>query len=206
LAQKTCNVGVFASGTGSNFRAIAEACRDDDYPAQVVCLISDNPDAPALDSAETLGIPSYVVPVTEKRGRLPREAEEEMADLCVGHNVDLIVLAGFMRILKAALLDIYEGRIMNIHPALLPSFKGLHSARQALEYGAKIAGCTVHFVDRSIDGGAIILQTPVVIDEDDTEDTLLAKIHPVEHQTYIRAVELFARGQLKLEGRRVKII
>jgi phosphoribosylglycinamide formyltransferase-1 len=147
-----------------------------------------------------------VVPVTAKKGRLPAEAEEEMADLCVGHNVDLVVLAGFMRILKTALLDIFENRIMNIHPSLLPSFKGLHSARQALEYGVKITGCTVHFVDRSIDGGTIILQTPVVIDDDDTEDTLLEKIHPQEHQTYIRAVRLFAEGRLENDGRRVKII
>ncbi len=206
MPQKTCNVGVFASGTGSNFKAIAEACRDENYPAQVVCLISDNPDAPALDIARSLDIPAYVVPVTATKGRLPEEAEEEMADLCVGHNVDLIVLAGFMRILKTALLDIFESRIMNIHPALLPSFKGLHSARQALEYGVKITGCTVHFVDRSIDGGAIILQSPVVIEENDTEETLLERIHPVEHRTYIRAVELFATGRLRLEGRRVRII
>lgn len=206
MSQKTCNVGVFASGTGSNFRAIAEACRDPNYPARVACLISDNPGAGALDIARSLDIPAYVVTVTEKKGRLPKEAEEEMADLCVSHNVDLVVLAGFMRILKTALLDIFESRIMNIHPALLPSFKGLHSARQALEYGVKITGCTVHFVDRSIDGGAIILQSPVVIEEDDTEETLLERIHPVEHRTYVRAVELFATGRLKMEGRRVRII
>jgi phosphoribosylglycinamide formyltransferase-1 len=199
-------LGVFASGAGSNFKAIAEACRDENYPARIACLISDKPGAPALDKAAELGIPAYVVPVTAKRGRLPAEAEEEMADLCVGHNVDLIVLAGFMRILKTALLDIFENRIMNIHPALLPSFKGLHSARQALDYGVKVTGCTVHFVDRSIDGGSIILQSTVAIDDDDTEDTLLAKIHPQEHQTYIRAVKLFAEGRLKLEGRRVRII
>ncbi|UCH85792.1 MAG: phosphoribosylglycinamide formyltransferase [Candidatus Latescibacterota bacterium] len=203
--EKLCNLGVFASGTGTNFRAIAEACRRDDFPARVACLITDNPEAPALEIAKSLEIPAYVVPVTAKKGRLPAEAEEEMADICVGHNVDLIVLAGFMRILKTALLDIFENRIMNIHPSLLPSFKGLHAARQALEYGVKITGCTVHFVDRSIDGGAIILQTPVPIEDDDTEDSLLERIHPEEHRTYIRAVRLFAEGRLHPEGRRVKI-
>ncbi|UCG51401.1 MAG: phosphoribosylglycinamide formyltransferase [Candidatus Latescibacterota bacterium] len=206
MTEKVCNVGVLASGRGSNFRAIADACRDEDFPARVACFITDNPEAPALDIAKSYGIPAFTVPVTAKKGRLPQEAEEEMADICVSHNVDVIALAGFMRILKGPLLDKFENRIMNVHPALLPSFMGLHAARQALDYGVRVTGCTVHFVDRSIDGGAIILQTPVVIDDADDEDSLLNKIHPEEHKTYVRAIKLFAQGRLKLEGRRVRIL
>ncbi len=205
MSDKTCNVGILASGRGSNFQAIAEACRDERFPARVVCLITDNPDAGALGIASSLGIPSFVVPVTEKKGRLPHEAEERMTKICADHDVNLIALAGFMRILKGPLLDDYEDRVMNIHPAILPSFKGLHSARQAIEYGVKVSGCTVHFVDRSIDGGAIIIQATVPVDHTDAEDDLLAKIHVVEHKSYVEAVKLFAQGRLEINGRRVLI-
>jgi phosphoribosylglycinamide formyltransferase-1 len=128
-----------------------------------------------------------------------------MAGICTDCDVDLVALAGFMRILKGPLLERFENRIMNIHPALLPSFPGLHSARQALEYGVKLSGCTVHFVDRSIDGGAIILQSVVPVEDEDDEDSLIGRIHVEEHKTYVRAIELFALGRLKVEGRRVKI-
>lgn len=206
MTGKKCHVGVLASGTGSNFRAITEACRREEFPAKVVCLVTDNPDAGALRIAGEYGIAAYTVPVTEKKGRLPQEAEEEIARICMSHGVDLVALAGFMRILKGPLLTVFENRIMNIHPALLPSFPGLHSARQAVDYGVKVSGCTVHFVDRSIDGGAIILQAAVRVEDDDDEETLINKIHVEEHRTYVRAVELFARGRLKVEGRRVRII
>jgi phosphoribosylglycinamide formyltransferase-1 len=146
------------------------------------------------------------VPVTATKGRLPEEVEEEMVRICVDHGVDLIALAGFMRILKGPFLTAFENRIMNIHPALLPSFPGLHSARQAVDYGVKVSGCTVHFVDRSIDGGPIILQSTVPVEDDDDEDTLINRIHVEEHKTYVRAIELFARGRLKVDGRRVKIL
>jgi phosphoribosylglycinamide formyltransferase-1 len=205
MSNKPCNVGVLASGRGSNFQAIAEACGEKDFPARVVCLITDNADAGALEIARSLGIPAFVVPVTEKKGRLPQDAEDQMARICADHDVNLIVLAGFMRILKGPLLDNYENSVMNIHPALLPSFKGLHSARQAIDYGVKVSGCTVHFVDRSIDGGAIIVQAAVRVEDDDDEGDLLEKIHVVEHKSYIEAVRLFAQGRLKIEGRRVLI-
>jgi phosphoribosylglycinamide formyltransferase-1 len=206
LTAKRCHVGVLASGRGSNFEAITEACRREGFPAKVVCLVTDNPDAGALEIALRYGVAAYTVPVTETKGRLPREAEEEMARICVSHGVDLVALAGFMRILKGPLLDAFENRIMNIHPALLPSFPGLHSARQAVDYGVKVSGCTVHFVDRSIDGGAIILQATVPVGDDDDEESLINKIHVEEHKTYVRAVELFALGRLKVEGRRVRIV
>jgi len=171
-----------------------------------VCLVTDNPEAGVLELAARFGVPAHIVPVTATRGRLPQEAEEEMAGICTERGVDLIALAGFMRILKGPLLERFERRIMNIHPALLPSFPGLHSARQAVEYGVKVSGCTVHFVDQSIDGGAIILQSVVPVENDDDEDSLISRIHVEEHKTYVRAIELFALGRLKVEGRRVRIL
>lgn len=205
LKASPCRIVVLASGTGSNFRSIAESCRRDGFPAVVAALITDNPAAGAIDIAKQYSIPVFVVPVTEKKGRLPEEAEREITGICERHGADLIALAGFMRILKGSLLDRYETRIMNIHPSLLPSFKGLHAQRQAFEYGVKVAGCTVHFVDRSIDGGQIILQATVpVLDEDDA-DTLGKRILAEEHRIYPEAIALFARGRLTIAGRRVKI-
>jgi phosphoribosylglycinamide formyltransferase-1 len=121
------------------------------------------------------------------------------------HGADLVALAGFMRILNGPLLSQFEGRIMNIHPSLLPSFKGLHSTQQALDYGVKVTGCTVHFVDRTVDGGAIILQTCVEVQDGDDEASLLQKMHEKEHLTYVRAIELYALDRLRIQGRRVMI-
>lgn len=206
MTAKQCNVAVLASGRGSNFRAIAEACAQEAFPARVSCFVTDNPEAPALEIAREFGIAAHVVPVTAKRGALPTDQEEAIAESCASSGANLIALAGFMRILKGPLLERFEGGIMNIHPSLLPSFKGLHAVRQALDYGVKVTGPTVHFVDRSIDGGAIILQAPVGVSEDDYEASLLMKINREEHRIYVRAIELFARGKLRIEGRRVRII
>jgi phosphoribosylglycinamide formyltransferase-1 len=206
LKESPCRIVVLASGTGSNFRSIAKACRSDEFPAVVAALITDNPEAGAIDIAKEYAIPVFVVPVMEKKGRLPDHAELEITEICERHGADLIALAGFMRILKGALLDRYDGSIMNIHPSLLPSFKGLHAQRQAFEYGVKVAGCSVHFVDRSIDGGQIILQTAVPVLDDDDDDTLGQRILSEEHRIYPEAIALFARGRLKIEGRRVRII
>lgn len=206
MNESPCRIVVLASGTGSNFRSIAESCRNDEFPAVVAALITDNPEAGAISIAEEYNIPVSVVPVTEKKGRLPDEAEREITAICERHGADLIVLAGFMRILKGPLLDRYEKKIMNIHPSLLPSFKGLHAQRQAFEYGVKVAGCTVHFVDRSIDGGQIILQTTVPVLDDDDDETLSRRILAEEHRIYPEAIALFARNHLKIEGRRVRII
>jgi phosphoribosylglycinamide formyltransferase-1 len=206
LKESPCRIVVLASGTGSNFRSIAAACRSDGYPAVVAALITDNPAAGAIGIAEEYSIPVFVVPVTEKKGRLPEDAEREMTEICERHGADLIALAGFMRILKGSLLDRYEHRIMNIHPSLLPSFKGLHAQRQAFEYGVKVAGCTVHFVDRSVDGGQIILQAVVPVLDGDDDDSLSKRILAEEHRIYPEAISLFARDRLKIEGRRVRII
>lgn len=197
---------MLASGTGSNFQAIAEACRRDGFPARVACLITDNPQARALDVARSYGVDAHAIqPSTHKAG-LPVETEKQMVELCARKGVELIALAGFMRILKGPLLTQYEGRIMNIHPSLLPSFPGLHSIRQALDYGVRVTGCTVHFVDRSVDGGAVILQAAVPVEGDDTEETLLDRVHKEEHRIYVKAIQLFAEGRLRQEGRRVTIM
>ncbi|MDH3214971.1 MAG: phosphoribosylglycinamide formyltransferase [Candidatus Krumholzibacteria bacterium] len=205
MKKKSCNIAVMASGTGTNFVAIAEACHRGDIAARVVCLISDRPQAPALQRARSLGIATHLIELPSKPG-LPSDAEQELVMFCRSREVDLIALAGFMRILKGPLLTEFEGRIMNIHPSLLPSFKGLRGIGQALDYGVKVTGCSVHFVDRSVDGGAIITQAAVPIAEDDTEDTLAEKIHKEEHRIYVQAIGLFAQGRLRREGRRTRIL
>jgi len=203
VTTQRCRVGVLASGRGSNFRAIAESCLPRDFPAEVACLVTDNPSAHAVAVAEELGISWHSVDAGEKRGRLREGAEEAIVGLLEAARVDLVFLAGFMRILRGPLLARYAGRIMNIHPSLLPSFKGLRAQRQALEYGARVTGCTVHFVDASVDGGPIILQAAVPVLDGDNVETLSARVLEEEHRIVARAVALFARGTLRIEGRRV---
>ena len=203
MTTQRCRVGVLASGRGSNFKAIAESCLARDFPAEVACLVTDNPSAPAVAVAEAMGIAWHRVDAGEKRGRLRDGAEEAIVSLLEATRVDLVFLAGFMRILRGPLLARYAGRIMNVHPSLLPSFKGLHAQRQALEYGVRVTGCTVHFVDASVDGGPIIMQAAVPVFDRDDEETLSARVLQEEHRIVARAVALFARGQLRVEGRRV---
>jgi phosphoribosylglycinamide formyltransferase-1 len=206
MGDTLCNVAVFASGTGTNFRAIAQACESKSIPARVACLISDKPDAGAHDIARSFGIQSHTIDVKTKKAGLSAEVEDEIVAVCKSHNTDLVALAGFMRILKGPLLTEFEGRIMNIHPSLLPSFKGLDAVKQAVEYGVRYTGCTVHFVDRSIDGGAIIRQAVVPIEEGESEASVLKKVHAEEHRIYTEAIDLFARDRLRIENRRVRII
>lgn len=203
MNRKRCNVAVLASGTGTNFKAIAATCQKEEFPAEVACLITDNPEAGAISIARDYGIPHHIIEAGKKRGHLPDDAEELIVGICRKYEVELVALAGFMRILRGALLDAYEGRILNIHPSLLPSFKGLHAQKQAFDYGVKIAGCTVHFVDRSVDGGPIIIQSAVPVEEKDTADTLSARILEQEHRIYAQAIRLFAMKRLRIEGRRV---
>jgi phosphoribosylglycinamide formyltransferase-1 len=193
-------VAVLASGRGSNFKALAEACRAEDYPAVIDVLLVDNAEAGALETASSMGIESFVIDCGPKRGSMTRTSSEEMLRICGGRGIGLICLAGFMRIVKPPLLDAFEGRMLNIHPALLPSFKA-----QALEYGVRYSGCTVHFVDPGVDTGPIIIQRIVPVSQDDTEDSLSARILKEEHRAYPEAVRLFAEGRLRIEGRRVLI-
>jgi phosphoribosylglycinamide formyltransferase-1 len=196
-------VAVIASGRGSNFRALVEASREDGYPAEVVLLISDNPEAGAVEFADEAGIESAVVDCGPRRGSMSLESSEEMYRLCEERGVGLVCLAGFMRIVKGRLLEGFSGRMINIHPALLPSFKGLHGQKQALDYGVRFSGCTVHFVDAGIDTGPIIIQKVVPVIDGDDEDSLSKRILAEEHLAYPEAVRLFASGALRVEGRRV---
>jgi len=205
MMKEKMKIAVIASGRGSNFRSIAKACLDDAYPAEIALLLTDNPDAGALEFAGESGIETAVIDCGPKRGSMSPESSEEMVRLCEERGVELVCLAGFMRIVKGKLLDEYAGKMLNIHPALLPSFKGLHGQKQALEYGVTYSGCTVHFVDAGIDTGPIIIQKVVPVLQDDSEDSLSKRILAEEHAAYPEAVRLYAGGKLRIDGRRVLI-
>jgi len=204
VTSQRFKIAVLASGRGSNFKAIAERCSSPDFPAEVACLITDRPSAPVVAIAAEFAVPCHTVAPGEKKGRLADGEEARIVRICREAGVELVFLAGFMRILREELLDAYAGRILNIHPSLLPSFKGLHAQRQALEYGVKVAGCTVHFVDASVDGGPIVVQSAVPVEDDDDEDTLAARILREEHRIAATAIEWIATGKYRIDGRRVK--
>lgn len=194
------NVAIFVSGSGTNLQAIIDAKIESANIAVVVC---NKPQAFAIERANKHNIPVVIV---DHRNFETRELfEEEIIRSITSFNIDLVVLAGFMRVLTSHFVNHYKNRIINLHPALLPSFPGIHSARQALDYGVKITGCTVHFVDDGVDTGPIILQSAVFIENDDTEQSLLDKIHKKEHEIFPEAVKLFCENKLKIQGRRVII-
>lgn len=196
-------IGALASGGGTNLQAIIDRCADGSVAAEIALLISNNPKAGALDRAERAGIPTQVI---DHRDYSCRENfDQKIVAAFKQAQVDLIVLAGFMRIVTETILDVFPNRVMNIHPALLPAFPGLNVQKKALDYGAKFSGCTVHFVDSGVDTGPIIIQAVVPIFDDDTEETLAARILEREHRIYPRAIQLFAENRLKIEGRRVII-
>ncbi len=195
-------IAVLASGRGSNFIAIADAIEKGKINAVISVLVSDNPGARAVAAAEARGIETKVV---DPGGISRDEFDGKVVEILRGFGVDLVVLAGFMRIVGKPLIEAFPQRIMNIHPSLLPSFKGLHAQRQALEYGVKVSGCTVHFVDEGVDTGPIILQKAVPVLDDDTVESLSKRILAEEHRIYPEAVRLFMEGRLRLSGRRVFI-
>ncbi|CAM3665671.1 phosphoribosylglycinamide formyltransferase [Cohnella lubricantis] len=196
-------VAVFASGSGSNFQALAEAVRDGGIPAEIALLVCDKPAAPVVRRAETLGVPTYLF---DPKSYASREAyEEEIVGRLREEGVELIVLAGYMRIITDVLVKPYDGRMINVHPSLLPAFPGMRAVRQALEHGVKVAGATVHFVDGGLDSGPILAQKAVEIRGDDTEETLTARIHAIEHELLPQAVRWIAEGRVKLNGRNVTI-
>jgi phosphoribosylglycinamide formyltransferase 1 len=203
VSAAKCRVAVLASGRGSNFKALVERCQDPAFSCTVACLITDDRSAPVGSVAEAFSIPRHDIDAGERRGRLRPGAEAEIVRLCDAAGVQLILLAGFMRILEGDMLTRFAGRVMNIHPSLLPSFTGLNAQRQAFDYGVRVAGCTVHFVDASLDGGPIILQAAVNVRDEDDVESLRAKILAEEHRIVARAVDMFARGKLRIEGRRV---
>jgi phosphoribosylglycinamide formyltransferase-1 len=194
-------IGVLLSGRGSNFEALAESIASSRIPnAEIAMVISNREGARGIDRARSRGIATSVIP---SKG-LEREAyDRQVVAVLNEHKVDLVCLAGYMRLLSPFFVAAFPNRILNIHPSLLPSFPGLESQRQALEYGVKFAGCTVHFVDENLDAGPIVLQSVVPVKDDDTEDTLSAKILQEEHRIYSEAVRIVLEGRYKIEGRRV---
>lgn len=195
---------VMASGRGSNFEAIHEAIRRGDLKAEIVALVSDRAEAPAVTKAAALGIAN--VAVLERKGFPSRAAHDEaLTSLVRGFSPDIIALAGFMRILGECFIREFPGRIVNIHPALLPSFPGLDAQKQALDYGAKVTGCTVHFVDEGTDTGPVILQKAVPVQEKDDVESLSARILVEEHSLYVQALKLISEGRVSIVGRRVQI-
>ena len=194
---------VLASGRGSNFQAVIDSIRNGNIPATCVRLFTDNPDAFAIERARTADIPVTIVDFS----RFPsREAyEQSLLKELKKSRADLLVLAGYMRILGSGIVAEFTGRMINIHPALLPSFPGLHGQRQALQHGVKVAGCTVHFVDENLDGGPIIVQRCVPVQKGDDEETLSARILEQEHRCLPEAIRLFCEGRLAIDGRTVII-
>lgn len=202
--KEPINLAVLVSGNGSNLQAIIDQIEADKINARIVCVISNNPDAFAITRATRHHIP---VIVHENRGFANRrEYDAALVKILQSHEVKLIILAGFMRILSEVMVSAFPNAIINIHPALLPAFPGLHAQQQAIDYGVRFSGCTVHFVDCGTDTGPIILQSIVPVDQDDTEATLSARIQKEEHRTFPEAIKLFSEGKIKVEGRHVRIL
>ena len=201
--EKKLKVGVLASGNGSNLQAIIDRSERGELDAEVVCVITNKADAFALERARKHGIPAIHINYRDFAGREAYDAAVVAA--LQAHGVELVVLAGFMRIITRVLLVAFPLAVMNIHPALLPSFPGLDAQQQALDHGVKVTGCTVHFVDEGTDTGPIIIQAAVPILPDDTIETLSRRIHVQEHRIYPQAIKLFAEGRLTVVGRRVII-
>ena len=183
--------------------SLVDAMQAGSIPARPVIVISNVPDAPGLKAAAKRGVPTAVI--DQKLIRPRRVHEQAIIELLMEHRVDLVCLAGYMRLLTARMVEAFPGRILNIHPSLLPSFPGLDAQRQALDYGVRLTGCTVHFVDEKTDHGPIVLQSAVPLETNDTEDSLSARILEHEHRLYPEAVKLFFEKRLDLDGRRIRV-
>ncbi len=201
--RKPFRLGVLGSGKGSNFVAIADAIAAGTLPAEVAVVLSDVQTAGILAHARGRNIAAQFIPPGQFRTKLEEAAEHAFVEALRAAQVDLILLAGFMRVLKGEFLRAFEGRIVNVHPSLLPSFPGLEAWKQALDHGVKVAGCTVHFVDAGVDSGAIIGQQTVPVLDQDTAESLHARIHAAEHELYPKCVAAVARGEILVVGRRV---
>lgn len=197
------NIAVFASGSGTNFQAIIDKVKDGYIPAKIALLVSDNKDAYAVERAKKVSIETFILGPKGFKSR--EEYDKALIKKLKEKDVGLVVLAGFMRLMSPYFIKEYKDKIMNIHPALLPSFKGTHGVRDTLEYGVKITGPTVHFVDEKLDHGPIILQEVVSVSDDDTVESLHQKVHQKEYQIYPKAIKLFCEGRLKIDGRRVRV-
>ena len=204
MADRKTRTAILISGRGSNMTAILKAARDPDYPAEVCLVLANKPDAKGLQTAEKEGIATATVDHRPFKGdRAAFDAELQKALLA--HDIELVVLAGFMRILTPDFVALWQDRMINIHPSLLPSFKGLHTHKRAIESGCRLAGCTVHFVRADMDEGPIITQAAVPILNGDDEDSLAARILIAEHEIYPKAVAMVAAGRTRIKGMRVVI-
>lgn len=198
-------LAVLGSGSGSNMQSIVDAIEAGTLDAEIVCVLSDVEDAYILERAKQHNLPGRYVSCAPYKTKLDGEAQDEYIRILKEAGADTVVLAGFMRIVKPALLEAFPDRVLNIHPALLPAFPGLHSWKQALDYGCKVAGCTVHFVDAGTDSGPIIVQKAVPVEPGDTAETLHARIQVQEHIAYPEALRLLAAGRLTVTGRCVTV-
>jgi len=197
----TKRIGVLLSGRGSNFEALADSISAGRIPnAEIAIVVSNREGAPGIDRAQARGLATRVIP---SKGLEREPYDRQVVAALHEANVDLVCLAGYMRLLSPHFVAAFPQRILNIHPSLLPSFPGLESQKQALDYGVRFAGCTVHFVDENLDAGPIVLQAVVPVEDNDTEDTLSARILKEEHRIYSEAVRIVLEGKFKLEGRRV---
>ena len=193
-------LGILLSGRGSNFLAIHQAIADERLPqTEIAVVLSNKADAPGLAAARNLGLPAHHIPIA---GRTPEQRDQEFIARLREARVDLVCLAGYMRIITPAFVQAFPNRILNVHPSLLPSFPGLDAQQQALEFGAKVAGCTVHFVDEAVDHGVILLQRAVFVLDHDTPETLAARILIEEHKAYPEAIAMVLSGRYAIRGRR----
>lgn len=201
--MRKLRVGVLISGGGSNLQALLDACAQPDYPAEVAVVISNKPDAKGLERARAKGIPTQVVEHGAFKNR--EDFDREMHIILGHHLVDAVCLAGFMRLLSEWFVGQWKDRLMNIHPSLLPAFKGVHVHEQVIEAGARFSGCTVHFVRPAMDVGPIIIQAAVPVKQNDTPEALAARVLEQEHRIYPLALRWFAEGKLRIENERVLV-
>ncbi len=194
------NLGILLSGRGSNFEAIADKVESGKLNANIAIVISNRADAPGIESARSRGLKAQVIP---SKGKVREEHDRDVAAALCAHRVDLVCLAGYMRLLSPWFVQQFPNRILNIHPALLPAFPGLEAQKQAFDYGVKVSGCTVHFVDENLDHGAIIVQKVVPVLDGDDEHSLAARILEQEHIAYTEAIGIVLEGKFSVEGRRV---
>ncbi|MCD6407653.1 phosphoribosylglycinamide formyltransferase [bacterium] len=198
-------IGVLASGKGSNLQAIIDYIKEENLPIKIGVVLSDNPEAYALERAKKEGIKSLYIPPGKYKTFLEPDVEKKYVEVLKENGVELVCLAGFMRVLKKTFLKSFPQRIINIHPSLLPAFPGLEAWKQAIDYGVRFSGCTVHFVEEGVDTGPIILQAVVPVLPDDTPETLHQRIQEKEHIIYPLAIRLIAEGRVSISGRKVYI-
>lgn len=203
MMEKKVNLGFLVSGNGSNLQSVIDNIEKGHLDAEIKVVISNNPHAYALERAKKHQIPAVVIKNQQYKKR--EDFDQVMIKVLTSYSVELIVMAGFMRVLSPLLLDMFRMKIMNIHPAILPSFPGTNAQNKAIEYGVKFSGCTVHFADEGVDTGPIIIQAVVPAYADDTEDTLAARILKEEHKIYPQAIQFYAEGRIEVAGRKVRI-